>query len=293
MNNRMRKYGYTALILMWAAVFTGCSQSTSSDSDESANESTQDDGRPRHVPAGYEQIHPEGVYVKYSARGKGDVLDTGDVAVFHFLGKRVDIDKKFQNSYEVGRPRHGEIGQKQMMPALNYILSGARIGDEFKMYVAPEMGFGDRIINKVPAGKHLYLEVQVLGKKNPKPAFDVSEFSPERILLDMEFYRIKKTNKPKPKEGQEVVIHYNAYYKDSGDKFDSSHDRGYPIVFEILSGEVIQGLDATARSMREGEKGRVIIPSEYGYGSSGRNKVPGGKDLVFDLHLIEVREPAE
>ena len=40
--------------------------------------------------------------------------------------------------------------------------------------------------------------------------------------------------------------------------------------------------------MCEGEKRRLTIPSEFGYGNSGAGTIPGGATLVFDVELLQL-----
>ena len=277
-----------AVLLCAFISMSGCAD-FGSDQDRTKSEVTESE-RPKFVPGDYEKMHDEGLYVKYKARGEGDELNEGDVAIFHYHGKRADLNKTFENTYEAGLPMAGEVGQKQLMPALNFLFKGARIGDEFLAYVPPTMGYGRFIVNKVPAGTTLFLNVQLIGKKKPVAPFDTEGLDAEEGVLGLKVVKVLETDGKKPVQGDLVKLHYNGYFAESGKKFDSSHDRNVPIVFNILSGEVIQGMDAAVRSMREGEKARVYIPYSYAYGENGRQNIPGKTDLIFDIHLFSVEE---
>merc|ERR1719230_2577540 len=62
----------------------------------------------------------------------------------------------------------------------------------------------------------------------------------------------------------------------SGDKFDSSYDRGSPTSF--APNQVIKGWTEAMQLMVEGDKWEMYIPSELGYGDSGSPpKIGGGK----------------
>ncbi|KAL3085994.1 hypothetical protein niasHS_009036 [Heterodera schachtii] len=54
-------------------------------------------------------------------------------------------------------------------------------------------------------------------------------------------------------------------------------------VFLLHHGEVIAGMDRVMISMCEGERRRVMIPAALGYGHKGRDNVPGGATLYFDM----------
>ena len=92
-----------------------------------------------------------------------------------------------------------------------------------------------------------------------------------------------------PKTGDSVSVHYTGWLK-SGQKFDSSHDRGQPLVFPIGRGRVIKGWDEGVGTMRVGGKRKLVIPPHLGYGDSGAgNVIPSGATLVFEVTLLDVK----
>jgi len=96
----------------------------------------------------------------------------------------------------------------------------------------------------------------------------------------------------KPEAGQLVKVHYTGWLNDGGQpgaKFDSSVDRGQPFAFNVGVGQVIKGWDESVLAMKIGEKRRVIIPHQLGYGASGAGGViPPFAHLIFDIELLEV-----
>lgn len=76
-----------------------------------------------------------------------------------------------------------------------------------------------------------------------------------------------------------------------GSQFDSSRDRGQPFKFTIGTGQVIRGWDEGFASMKVGEKAKLVIRSDYGYGDSGSPpRIPPKATLVFDVELIGFQE---
>ncbi len=121
-----------------------------------------------------------------------------------------------------------------------------------------------------------------------------------RITLPSKLqYEIVQESKDKqsvaPKKGQKVTVHYTGWLADKDGnpmldkKFDSSVDRGAPFSFVIGIGQVIKGWDEGVALMKVGEKRRLIIPSELGYGARGAGQaIPPHATLVFDVELLQV-----
>src|SRR5262245_11925670 len=94
---------------------------------------------------------------------------------------------------------------------------------------------------------------------------------------------------PRPKPGDSVSVHYTGWLK-SGQKFDSSHDRGQPLEVPIGRGRGIRGWDEGVGTMRVGGKRKLIIPAHLGYGDRGAGGViPPGATLIFEVELIGIK----
>jgi FKBP-type peptidyl-prolyl cis-trans isomerase FklB len=92
----------------------------------------------------------------------------------------------------------------------------------------------------------------------------------------------------KPKLGDKVKCHYHGTLID-GKVFDSSVDRGEPIVFPVAG--VIKGWTEALQLMTVGSKWKLYIPSELAYGDqqAGPSIAPGST-LVFDVEVIGIEK---
>jgi FKBP-type peptidyl-prolyl cis-trans isomerase len=91
------------------------------------------------------------------------------------------------------------------------------------------------------------------------------------------------------KAGDTVSVHYTGTLT-TGEKFDSSLDRGTPFSFTLGSGGVIKGWDEGVAGMKVGGKRKLTIPPELGYGAGGNPPViPGNATLIFEIELMEIK----
>lgn len=89
------------------------------------------------------------------------------------------------------------------------------------------------------------------------------------------------------KAGQEITVHYTGTLE-NGVKFDSSLDRGTPFAFTLGAGGVIKGWDQGLVGSKVGEKIRLTIPSDLGYGSRDLGSIPPNSTLIFEIEVLKV-----
>lgn len=94
------------------------------------------------------------------------------------------------------------------------------------------------------------------------------------------------------KVGDVITIHYTGTLE-NGVKFDSSLDRGQPFEFTLGVGQVIKGFDNGILGMKVGEKKKIVISPEDGYGATTVGSIPPNSTLIFDVELLGVAPKKE
>ncbi len=127
---------------------------------------------------------------------------------------------------------------------------------------------------------------------SPTPAAKKKKAEPEVITTPSGLkYQILKRGKGSfAMRGETVSVHYTGWLT-NGTKFDSSVDRGQPFQFILGAGQVIQGWDIGVAGMRVGEKRKLTIPPDLGYGAAGAGgAIPPNATLIFDVELLDISQ---
>ncbi|MCR5444099.1 MAG: FKBP-type peptidyl-prolyl cis-trans isomerase [Bacteroidales bacterium] len=101
----------------------------------------------------------------------------------------------------------------------------------------------------------------------------------------LKYRKLREGNGKHPKITDRVKVHYTGTLID-GMKFDSSVDRGEPIVFQL--NQVIPGWTEGLQLMDEGSKYMLYIPYNLGYGEQPAGAIPPGSTLIFEVELLEI-----
>ena len=104
----------------------------------------------------------------------------------------------------------------------------------------------------------------------------------------LQYKIIKEGNGPIPTSTDKVKVHYEGRLID-GTVFDSSIERGEPIVFGVT--QVIPGWTEALQLMPVGSEYEVYIPYNLGYGERGAGQsIPPYAALVFQVQLLGIEK---
>lgn len=111
----------------------------------------------------------------------------------------------------------------------------------------------------------------------------------EKTESGLRYQIIQKGSGTNAEKGKTVSVHYKGQLAD-GTVFDSSYKRNQPLEFTVGVGQVISGWDEGIGLLQVGDKARLVIPSDLGYGNTGAGGViPPDATLVFDVELMDVK----
>jgi FKBP-type peptidyl-prolyl cis-trans isomerase len=109
-----------------------------------------------------------------------------------------------------------------------------------------------------------------------------------RAMADLQIEELQVGTGTEATPGNKVSVHYTGWLT-TGEKFDSSVDRGTPFEFALGGGQVIKGWDQGVAGMKIGGKRKLTIPPDLGYGARGAGGlIPPNATLVFEVELLGV-----
>ncbi|MBT7308307.1 MAG: peptidylprolyl isomerase [Gammaproteobacteria bacterium] len=126
------------VILLWTIVLVSCS-----DSGNAVGE----------ITAGFE--------VTTIQQGQGEAAAFGDVVSVHYTGTLTD-GTKFDSSRDRNRPFTFTLGAGEVISGWDHGVKGMKRGEQRKLVVPPEMGYGSRSVSVIPANSTLLFDVELL-----------------------------------------------------------------------------------------------------------------------------------
>jgi FKBP-type peptidyl-prolyl cis-trans isomerase FkpA len=130
--------------------------------------------------------------------------------------------------------------------------------------------------------------VQVEAEKAASAVFAdeiVAEPGAERSASGLVYSPMVEGDGANPVASDVVTVHYHGTLRD-GTVFDSSVERGTPATFELQG--VIPCWTEGVQKIKVGGKAKLLCPSDIAYGDAGREGIPGGAALLFEVELLGI-----
>ena len=90
------------------------------------------------------------------------------------------------------------------------------------------------------------------------------------------------------KVGDKIIVNYVGTLS-SGKQFDSSIDRGQPLLYTLGKKQVIEGWELGLLGMKVGEKRKLTIPPGLAYGPAGAPPlIPKNATLIFEIDMLSI-----
>lgn len=264
-------------------------------------------------------VSPTGIHYKLVALGDGSSKAQPSNYITAHIAYRTTADSLFFSG-----TRQLQVQQPPYKGAIDECFLMLTQGDSATFYIAAQPFFEQTLETAMPkflsASDYLRVDVRMLEILSEaefaqeKEAFmswieDFGEY--ERVLIrqyiDGEqiavqptasgLYIIPQTTNASPRidEGDTITVHFEGRFL-NGKIFDSTRKRQEPFVF--VYGEkwqVIPGIEEALRTMGQGERSLLIIPSELAFGQEGNSNglIPAFTSVLFEVEVMEVSPGAK
>lgn len=135
---------------------------------------------------------------------------------------------------------------------------------------------------------------QAAEQQQVKLEVDPTAYKVEGDVTQLEATDLTVGEGDEAKAGDTVKVQYKGTIAKTGEKFDSSYDRGEPIDIALSEDQVIKGWVEGVPGMKVGGKRRLVIPADKAYGESGAAGagIPANAALVFEVELVGITTKA-
>jgi peptidylprolyl isomerase len=243
---------------------------------------------------------PEGLIIETIKEGSGDTALKGTKAKIHYTGWLASDGKKLDSSLDRDAPFEFPLGKGRVIKGWEMGVEGMKVGGVRRLTIPPDLAYGAKGQGSlVPPDATLIFDVELLsveeipvGPATPPDINPIKSWEKKGVLIDL----IKEGS------GEEIAtnkktcyIHYTGWLKETGEKFDSSVDRGKTFSFLMGFGKVIEGWEIGIDGMKKGEIRRLTIPPKRAYKDKGIKTrsgegylIPPEATLIFDVELVDL-----
>ncbi|MEO3810158.1 FKBP-type peptidyl-prolyl cis-trans isomerase [Sphaerisporangium sp. B11E5] len=248
--------------------------------------------------------------------GQGDPVKAGDLVVTNLTAWNWDGTKNAAtgSTYDDGAPQLIKVDQK-LPSVIHKAFQDAKPGGRFLAVVAKDSLSPQQAqqaqsqgadtsaasvfvvdvmsVATAKAAQGQAVDPGLAGVKLENPGGDKAPTLTTKTSLPAPKTLVNKTvikgTGPLVKSGQTILVQYTGKIWGTDLQFDSSWERGEPVMFPIGAGKVIKGWDQSLVGATVGSRVLVSIPPALGYGKNGSGeKIKGTDTLVFVIDVLGV-----
>ncbi len=236
---------------------------------------------------------PEGIYYVTDSVGTGTVTPTEESYVgmkykSYVMGEAAPYDTSHAKT-----PVEFKLGG--VIDGLKLGLQNFKVGSKGKIIMPSASAFGSATDRGVPAYSILVFEFEIVTIKTQTVAEDdqIKAFIAKKNwtaqkTVEGVYYVIDSvgTGTASPTLSSTVKVFYKGYFLNES-VFDSNISNSVPSEFPLAN--LIKGWQIGFQKFKTGTKGKLLVPSVYGYGPSGSGSIPPDAVLVFDVELVSFK----
>lgn len=194
----------------------------------------------------------------------------------HFIGRNLNTPGvNFDVDSVIKGIRDGVAGKPAPMSDKDY---------EEKMMLLQKVAFSKLAEHNLKAANEFMAK-----NKNAKINEGGKEMKVMEIVPDqLQYIILEQGTGPAVEENGSPLINYTGKYID-GSVFSSSADVGGPITIPL--NQTIPGFSKGIKGMKEGEKRRLFVHPDQGYGTMGQ--LPPNSLLIFDIEVVKAVSPKQ
>jgi len=180
------------------------------------------------------------------------------------------------------------INLQNSIPGLTEGLQHFREGGSGTLLIPSSLAFGSTDYNGIPAGSVIIFEIEVIdydveNEQEIVGYIEANDLNAIESGTGLYYVIEEQGTGEQPTETSNVTVAYKGYFTDDT-VFDESSQDG--VSFDL--DKVIPGWTEGIQYFKEGGSGKLLIPSSLAYGKFGKQSIPGGAVLIFDVNLKSV-----
>jgi FKBP-type peptidyl-prolyl cis-trans isomerase len=226
--------------------------------------------------------------------GTGEDLKKGQALQVSYFGVSGKDGSTVGNNFTT-KPDTFVLGEADLMPAINTVLTGQKVGVRILVAVVGAKGEATAVLSMdVNSAKMILaraagtavapvagLPVVTLAADGA-PSVTLPAATKPTALVAQDLITGAG---PVVKTGQTITVSYTGWTWD-GKQFDSSWNKGSTFSTTIGSGEVIKGWETGLIGKTVGSQVLLVVPPDQGYGATANGSIPGGSTLVFVVDIL-------